>query len=72
MQRLGNDTDIDATHQEEPMSELVARSAATSSPFPSTSVTVVCLFCLLGLVVTAAIIPMIPPEQLSWVLSHIE
>ncbi len=56
------------------MSELAApaRFSATSPRFPSTSVTVVCLFCLLGLVVTAAIIPLIPPEQLSWVLAHIE
>jgi len=54
------------------MSELAAHSSATSPRFPSTAVTVVCLFCLLGLVVSAAIIPMIPPEHLNWVLAHIE
>jgi len=33
---------------------------------------VVCLFCVLGLVLSAVIIPMIAPEYLTWVLSHIE
>ena len=54
------------------MSDLVARSRKIYFPAPSTSITVVFLFCLLGLVITAAIVPMIPPEDISWVLSHIE
>jgi len=32
----------------------------------------VCLFCALGLVLVAGILPMIAPEDMSWVLSHIE
>jgi hypothetical protein len=54
------------------MSELVARSTKIDPLFPPTPLTVVCLFCLLGLVITAAIVSMIPPEDISWVLSHIE
>ena len=37
-----------------------------------TSVTVVSLFCLLGLAITAALLPLFAPEEISWVLSHIE
>jgi hypothetical protein len=33
---------------------------------------VVCLFCLLGLALAAALIPMLAPEDLTWVLSHVE
>ena len=58
--------------RENPMSDLAARSRKIYLPVPSTSITVVCLFCLLGLVITAAIVPMIPLEDISWVLSHIE
>jgi uncharacterized membrane protein len=58
--------------RENPMSDLAARSRKIHLPVPSTSITVVCLFCLLGLVITAAIVPMIPLEDISWVLSHIE
>ena len=54
------------------MSHLAARSSKTYPLFPSSSFTVVGLFCLLGLVITAAMVPMIPPEDISWVLSHIE
>jgi hypothetical protein len=54
------------------MSGLAARSRKIHLPVPSTSMTVVCLFCLLGLIVTVAIVPMIPLEDLNWVLSHIE
>jgi hypothetical protein len=54
------------------MSEPAAHSSASNPKFPSTSATVVCLFCLLGLAVTAAFVPMIPPSDLNWVLSHIE
>lgn len=38
----------------------------------STHFVVVCLFCALGLVLVAGILPMIAPEDMSWVLSHIE
>ena len=54
------------------MSELVARSSAAYPLFPSGSATVVCLFCLVGLAVSAAIAPLIPAGELSWVLAHIE
>jgi hypothetical protein len=53
------------------MSELAARST-TYSPLLSTPCKVVCLFCLLGLLFAAVIMPMIAPEHLTWVLSHIE
>jgi hypothetical protein len=54
------------------MSVLVARYRKIYFPVPSTSLTVVCLFCLLGLAITAAIVPMFPLEDISWALSHIE
>jgi hypothetical protein len=54
------------------MSDLAVRSRKTYLLLPSASLTVVCLFCLLGLVIAAAIVPMIPPDDISWVLSHIE
>lgn len=56
--------------EEEPMSDLAARLAY--SPLLSTAFKVVCLFCVLGLALSVAIVPMIAPEYLAWVLSHIE
>jgi len=52
------------------MSDL-ANSLRFSQGF-STHFVVVCLFCALGLVLVAGILPMIAPEDMSWVLSHIE
>ena len=52
------------------MSDLAAR--LVYSPLLSTPFKVVCLFCVLGLVLSAAIVPMIAPEYMAWVLSHIE
>jgi hypothetical protein len=56
--------------EEESMSDLAARFIY--SPLLSTPFKVVCLFCLLGLLLSAVIVPMIAPEHLVWVLSHIE
>jgi hypothetical protein len=53
------------------MSDL-ANSSLSFSPSISTDLAVVCLFCALGLVLVAGILPMIAPEDMSWVLSHIE
>ena len=61
---------IDVTRKETSMSELAARF--TYSPLLSTSFKIVCLFCLLGLLLAAVIVPIIAPEELTWVLSHIE
>ena len=47
------------------MSDLVARSHPAYSLFISTHFKVVCLFCLLGLALAAALIPMIAPETLN-------
>jgi hypothetical protein len=52
------------------MSDLAARFAY--SPLLSTAFKVVCLFCVLGLALSVAIVPMIAPEHLAWALSHIE
>ena len=54
------------------MSELVVRPRKIYFPAPSTYIAVAFLFSLLGLVITAAIVPMIPSEDIHWVLSHIE
>jgi hypothetical protein len=56
--------------EEEPMSDLAARFVY--SPLVPTALKVVCLFCVLGLALSVAIIPMIAPEDLAWVLAHIE
>ena len=55
------------------MSDLVARSHHPAySLLITTHFKFVCWFCLLGLALAAALIPMIAPETLTWVLSHIE
>jgi hypothetical protein len=56
--------------EEEPMSDLAARFIYV--PLLSTPFKVVCLFCVLGLALSVAIIPMIAPEHMAWVLAHIE
>ena len=57
--------------EEEAMADLVARSRPAYSLPLSTNFKVVCLFCLLGLSLAAALVPMIAPETLIWTLSHI-
>ena len=52
------------------MTDLAARFVYT--PLVSTNLKVVCLFCVLGLALSAVIVPLIAPEHLTWVLSHIE
>jgi hypothetical protein len=54
------------------MSDFVARSQYAFSSLLSIHFKIVCLFGLLGLALAAAIIPTIAPENLNWVLSHIE
>ena len=54
------------------MADLVARSRPAYSLPLSTNFKVVCLFCLLGLALSAAVAPMIAPETLNWTLSHIQ
>jgi hypothetical protein len=56
--------------EEESMSDLAVRFVY--SPLVSTGLKVVCLFCVLGLALSAVIVPLIAPEHLTWVLSHIE
>jgi len=52
------------------MSDLANSSLSFSQGF-STHFVVVCLFCALGLVLVAGILPMIAPEDMSWVLSQV-
>jgi hypothetical protein len=54
------------------MSEFVLRSSATNSLILSTSFKGLCVFCLLGLLLAAVIVPMVAPEHMAWVLAHIE
>ena len=54
------------------MSDLVARLHPAYSLLVSTHFKVVFLFCLFGLALAAALIPILAPEDLNWVLSHIE
>jgi hypothetical protein len=56
--------------EEESMSDLAVRFVY--SPLVSTGLKVVCLFCVLGLALSAVIVPLIAPEHLTWVLSHME
>jgi hypothetical protein len=61
---------IGVTRKEAPMSELAARF--TYAPLLSTTFKLVCLFSLVGLLLAAVVMPMVAPEELTWVLSHIE
>jgi hypothetical protein len=54
------------------MSDFVAHPHVAYSFLVSTDFKVVCLFCLLGLALAAALVPMIAPETLNWTFSHIE
>src|SRR5258708_17724371 len=54
--------------KEEPMSDLAARFVY--SPLLSTAFKVVCLFSVLGLALSVAIVPMIAPHELACLLSH--
>jgi hypothetical protein len=59
------------------MSDLAARptlprASATYSEMISTPLAVVLLFCLLGLAISAALLPSFAPEEISTVLSHVE
>src|SRR5262249_32600617 len=56
--------------EEESMSDLAVRFVY--SPLVSTGLKVLCLFCVLGLALSAVIVPLIASEHLTWVLSHIE
>ena len=52
------------------MSDLAARFVY--SPLLSTAFKVVCLFCVLGLALSVAIVPMMAREYLAWLFSNIE
>ena len=52
------------------MSDLAVRFVY--SPLVSTGLKVLCLFCVLGLTLSTVIVPLVAPEHLTWVLSHIE
>ena len=58
------------------MSDLVVRQTARAGPsyseYVSTPLAVVSLFCLLGLAVSAALLPLFASEEISWVISHLE
>jgi hypothetical protein len=56
--------------EEKSMSDLAARFVY--SPLVSTSLKAVFLVCVLGLALSAVIVPLVAPEHLTWVLSHIE
>jgi hypothetical protein len=49
-----------------------ARPSATYSEMFSTPLAIVLLFCLLGLAISAAILPSFAPDEISAVLSHLE
>jgi hypothetical protein len=36
------------------------------------AVTVLCLFCLLGLAICAAVLPHYSPDDVTWVMTHLE
>jgi len=51
---------------------VVGWNAASSWPYVSFSLKVVCLLGLLGLALSAVMLPLIGPEEFNWVLAHIE
>jgi hypothetical protein len=59
------------------MSDLAVRpnaapASASYSEILSTPLAVVSLFCLLGLAISAALLPLFASEEISWVISHLE
>jgi len=58
---------------EKPMSDFVVGwNAASSWPYVSFSLKVVCLLGLLGLALSSVMLPLVGPEEFNWVLAHIE
>jgi hypothetical protein len=58
--------------QEKPMSHVATSPNRIYSFEFSNGFEPICLFCLLGLLLSAAILPLVPAEQLSWLMLHIE
>ena len=59
------------------MSDLAARPSIapvglTYRETVSTPLALVPLFCLLGLAISAALLPLFASEEISWVISHLE
>jgi hypothetical protein len=52
--------------------QATARAGASHSEFVSTPLAIVALFSLLGLAISAALLPLFASEEISWVISHLE
>ena len=51
---------------------LSAASKRSVLPSLPTPVAILCLFCLLGLTVSAAVLPMYSAADVTWAMAHIE
>ena len=54
------------------MRHLYASPAKHWLPQLSQYATVTCLFCLLGVAITAAVVPMFSSEDVTWTVAHLE
>jgi len=54
------------------MSEIIIDSPSNRATPLSIDVRILLLFCLFGLAISAAILPLFTPDDVSWVVSHIE
>jgi hypothetical protein len=54
------------------MASTYAASDAGSPVTISPALTAVCLFCLVGLLVSVAVIPHLPAEDFAWIIAHLE
>lgn len=54
------------------MSTLSAASKRSVLPSLPASILVLCLFCLLGLSISAAVLPMYSPADVTWAMAHLE
>jgi hypothetical protein len=49
-----------------------ARDGASYSEVLSTPLAVAFMFCVVGLAISAVLLPLFAPEEISWVISHLE
>jgi hypothetical protein len=53
-------------------SSYAAPNQVSPPPILSPSLLAMCLFCLIGLAISAAVIPHLPPEGFGWTVAHLE
>jgi hypothetical protein len=55
-----------------PLAPLASAAAAASAGAVADTLKMLCLFALLGLTISAAVLPHVAPDDLAWVFAHLE